>query len=330
MEEGAEPAVNAERDNSLSFDYSLYTSTQQDVLGYTSVGAASLSVIGTLIMMVGMISDHRKGNRMNPFHHLLLGLTFCNFCYSLGLCALGPWAIPKEARYYVNGAKGSFSTCNASGFLLCGLLGAAWYWFAIAIYYVMIVTIGWSPSQFGQYLEPFGHMMAVLAFLLKGGVSIYYEYFVPLYTLPGICFIGLYPPECASSDDDVECTRGEPEEFYYSSLLWRYGIPFIFCGIILATILIMVKIQSLDATRMRTRDVGTQGLCYLAVFFAVFTPAMAVALADPFPDSTNENQKAYFAIALITKILTPLGGFFNMLVFIRRRFKPLQYATPGR
>lgn len=314
----------------VSGDHNLYSSTQQSVLSYLSVGTGFLSVLGSLYFANGIISDHRKGARMGPLQHFQLGLAFTNFIFSLGLCVFGPWAMPIEAGDYVAGATGNWRSCYAAGFFFQFFIGSAWYWFSLALYYVMMLQFQWSAGRFANYLEPFCHMFVVLATLLEGSVSIYYDYYVPLYTLPGFCFIAKYPPECNRDDPQaVECTRGEPKGFYFSSLLWKWGLLFVYCAMIVATVIIMFTVKQMDPHRIRAREVGFEGLGYIAVFFIVYTPAIAMYLAGFYPKSTSSKRIAYFVIAVITNILSPMGGFLTTLVFVGQRFKPIQYQTPS-
>jgi len=176
-----------------------------------------------------------------------------------------------------------------------------------------------------------------------------------------MCFIGYYPPECQaqvpelpSSDSPVEnttsvleasnttttaysippCERGygELNTFYYSSILFRYGLLFTFCSIIISSVWIIVNLCCLQKQQSSTHqyhrrgsnEMAIEGMGYMAIYFLVFTPVITMALTDPYPhyvgtngdDNNNDNSNAYFAMALVTKCLSPMAGFLNTLVFL--------------
>ena len=318
--------------------HDLYSVTQQTVLGYASVTGGVLSVLGCLWMAHKLIALRNTPDASavngSSHYHLLLGLTMTNMLFSLGLVVLGPWAMPAEATSFVGPtAIGNWESCAAAGFFVHFFVGSAYYWTSLAFYYVTL-AFEVPTEAFSAYLEPVCHMVVVLSTLVLGPVFIYYRFYAPLYTLPGICWVANYPPECTSPDLEVECTRGEQDSFYYSSLLSKYGLLVNFCAIVLAAIIIMVwsnmkntaknnRNDLAPSTNNHTRSMNNvqQGLWYVAVYFVVYTPTMVISLATFYPEPTAGNRIVYFILALATKVLSSSGGFLNALVFLRHHSK---------
>jgi len=169
----------------MEVEYDFYSKTRQAVLGYISVATGALSVVRCAIMFMGLWKNEGQ-LYPPPLLRLLLGLTLTNWMYAFSSTFLGPWAMPAEVSTYVVGATGNWQTCAAAGFFQTFFVGSAWYSFSLGVYHVLTLQFRLSGEDFHQYIEPFCHMMVVLSTVLLGAVALYYEYYVPLYTLPGM------------------------------------------------------------------------------------------------------------------------------------------------
>jgi hypothetical protein len=74
----------------------------------------------------------------------------------------------------------------------------------------------------------------------------------------------------------------------------------------------------------QTKETGVQALMYIGAFSVVFLPVAVLMTRDSgYPASTDINRKRFFAIAFFVKLVTPLQGFFNALIFLRMRLRSL-------
>ena len=93
-----------------------YTRAQKLVLEYIVYAAVPWSVLGSGLI-IWVILNERKS--MSVYHRLMLGMSVLDVFNSLGLLVLGPWAVPRDAVYSNSlHARGTFTTCAASGFFL--------------------------------------------------------------------------------------------------------------------------------------------------------------------------------------------------------------------
>jgi hypothetical protein len=136
----------------------------------------------------------------------------------------------------------------------------------------------------------------------------------------GWCWIRDAPYGC-STDDDVECERGE----HY---IWLSGILFYACiagwvVIVVDMILIVLKVRATEKrleryliglqsneTFKRTRQTGIQALLYIASYFITFF--FGISLQFPISNFTVE-----FAARCLVKITLPMQGFWNALIYMR-------------
>lgn len=76
-------------------------------------------------------------------------------------------------------------------------------------------------------------------------------------------------------------------------------------------------------------EVATQGFLYVFFFFVTYTPAFLVRVLEAM-EYTQEDEADMYILLLISNLLLPLQGFFNMLVYTRPNYVRVRAAFPGR
>jgi hypothetical protein len=185
--------MSAESDTSSSFLPFQYTRTQSIVLEYVVYFTAPFSVLGSILIIWVILYEGKKVLHKSPYHRILLGLSVLDFFNSMGVLVLGHWTVPEEVSDVIPNARGSFTTCNISGFFLNLLFGTLFYSATLALYFVAIIRFEKKEAWFARSIEPFGHFLAIVYPITSGCVAVLYDFMNPLGILPGWCWIGDYP-----------------------------------------------------------------------------------------------------------------------------------------
>jgi len=73
------------------------------------------------------------------------------------------------------------------------------------------------------------------------------------------------------------------------------------------------------SSRYRTKETSWQAIWYIGSFFVVYLPILVLQFIDT-DDSGERAETAVFFFAFLTKTITPLQGFFNAVIFLRKKF----------
>ena len=93
-----------------------YTRTQALLVEYIVYFSVPFSLIGSSLI-IWVILNERRSLAKSVYHRIMLGMSVLDFFNSLGMIIFGPWAVPAQETSVVN-ARGTFATCEASGFFL--------------------------------------------------------------------------------------------------------------------------------------------------------------------------------------------------------------------
>eukprot|EP00527_Entomoneis_sp_CCMP2396_P007607 CAMPEP_0198137414 /NCGR_PEP_ID=MMETSP1443-20131203/894_1 /TAXON_ID=186043 /ORGANISM="Entomoneis sp., Strain CCMP2396" /LENGTH=370 /DNA_ID=CAMNT_0043798819 /DNA_START=73 /DNA_END=1185 /DNA_ORIENTATION=- len=305
----------------------IYTERQQRILGILPVLLAPLSVAGSSLIIFA-IHKERQTALKSVYHRLVLGVSCMDWLGSISLIVFGPWAVPKEAEYFVAGARGSFTTCEVSGFFLHFFFGGTFFYSTfLAVYFLLHVRFEWRERTIARYVEPIGHFAALFLPLIIGVMGKVQNALNPWDVLPGVCGYCSFPPGC-ETHDEIECQRGE--SFVGQSTNW-FSVFFVFCFCVIAVCMILITLRvRLTELRIqqyaggstnhfeRTRETGKQGLYYIGAFFVTFFPVFMIQILYDY-----RYQKIYFFFAILAKLTFPLQGFWNAWIYLHKRFRTL-------
>jgi len=304
----------------------LYSEKQQLILGYLPLATAPFSVVGSAFIVYSILLN-RKETLLNPYHRIMLGISLLDLLTSTSLIVLGTWAVPVEAQDFVAGARGTWTTCNISGFFLNLLFGSMWYSAFLSLYFwCTIVLEQQRGKKLVKVIEPLGHAVSVLLPVLTGAIGAATTMINPMNILPGWCWFSIYPPNC--DDDPILCERGVE----LPNLQWvgaHVSIGVIFFTVIVCMVSITVKVRTIEkriqqyaggqSNRLeRTKATGVQSLLYIASFFFCFFPIVMTQTLYSYRE-----KKYYYIFALLTKTVSPLQGAFNFWIYSRKRIQRL-------
>ncbi|CAB9519678.1 expressed unknown protein [Seminavis robusta] len=304
-----------------------YSEIQLKALGLITYLPASLSLVGSISIVYSILSSHyyrrQQRARSKTYDRIMLGLSCMEATCALGLLVFGSWAVPQEASALSYGASGTTATCEAAGVFTHILFGTMMYTAMLALYFCLRVRFQLKEEFIARRIEPFLHAVPILMVVVFCVVGLTGGYFNPLPTVAGNCWFRDYPPNC-SSDPNVDCIRGE--NFKPIARVAATGvILFAFLIIVICMALILAQVMVLEyrlrkyahqgaahnSTRQwkRTREVGLQALQYIGFFFLCGIWAVILQLL-PAPT---------FPIVFCMKLMTPLQGMFNAIIFWNRK-----------
>jgi hypothetical protein len=303
----------------------LFSTRQSHIVENTPYLSASLSILGSSMIVYRIFSDRAKTLK-KPYERLILGLSCMDITGSLGFVVFGPWAAPKEATW-VLGARGTFTTCTIKGWLMSSFVGSAWYSAMMAIYFLLVVRFECRDQWIARRVELPMHSISILLPVVGGTYAAIKGYMNPLYFPPGSCYVTRYPPLCGrdSRDDPaVECTRGQNMR-KFDLLMGGAQISLCFGIIIVCMALIFARVRATEIKQREhlpegasrklklTRQTSIQALYYIGAFFLCNTWNVAYQLAmesKTFDDYEKDATK-WFILLLLTRVFFPLQGTKN-------------------
>jgi hypothetical protein len=208
------------------------------------------------------------------------------------------------------------------------LIGTMLYSGYLALYFMLLIKFEWREATIARYIEPLGHFISILFPLLLSSVAVAKDYINPMDILPGFCWIWHYPPNC-HHDEEVECLRGGNLSLYLIGPMSIFLLVIIF----IAMLIMVLKVRQTELRMRRyaggrnsqlemTKETGKQALFYIGAFFLTFFPIIMLQMLYD-----HRYRGYYFWFAVLVKFFTPLQGFFNAFIYLRKRFREL--TEPG-
>ena len=235
---------------------------------------------------------------------------------------------------FVVGARGNEATCTVSYYLLNSLFGSMYYSAFLAIYFMLLVRFHWPKPRIATWIEPCAHLFAVFAAVAFPIYAAVRSVISPLYVLPGFCWTANNPPGCTveESPDCVISTAG--------SAVAQGTVLALFCVILVCMGCIVSQVRKTDeylqqhtvgenSLPSKNKEIAKEALLYITAFFVVFFPLIPFFWADEKPESTSGNRRYFFAFAFLAKLLTPLQGLFNAIIYLRGRLLALNQEADG-
>ncbi|KAI2501671.1 hypothetical protein MHU86_12795 [Fragilaria crotonensis] len=301
-----------------------YTIPQQITLVVTSLLSGLASLLGSLTIIYIIWRDRDKKLRC-VYHRVLFGLSLIDCVASLNF-AFGFLLVPTG---YFWGAQGNTASCDASGFLT--IFGASLlpYTFGLAIYYLLIIRYGKTQEYIARYVEPYIHILSISIPMGVAFWALFASVLNPMPFLGGWCSITRYPPLCDA--EAGECTRGFTNRTTSAALLFGVMLPS-FLGIAIIMIVITCHVRGRIAavvryrTLRRLRETARQTVVQSLLYIAASLLPNALLLVN---HSLNFFFPTYqvtvrFVIAFLVKLILPLHGLFNVIIYIRPRFITLR------
>mmetsp|Transcript_32178 Transcript_32178/g.67074 ORF Transcript_32178/g.67074 Transcript_32178/m.67074 type:complete len:487 (-) Transcript_32178:548-2008(-) len=321
----------------------IYSPLQEDVLAFAPYATVPLSLVGSSLVLWAIFFDRKKLLK-TVYHRLVFGMTILDWMYSFGMIVLGPWAVPSDYVYGRSG-RGNQNTCTAAGVFLTLIFGTLWYSAFLALSFVMTIRWQWKERTIACCMEPFAHLIGSIYIISVGVSGAIVGVINPLRELPGWCWFSDFPPLCTSSNTycldnasvlvQPDCRRGETFREYEGIASW--GFLIILWGVVVICMVAIVltvreteiRLQQYNTTGTstslrRTRETAVQALLYILALSVTFAPVSIMGvLSREREEHPNQHQAWKFFFALLTKLCSPLIGFFNSYIYFRKKFSSL-------
>lgn len=310
-------------------------------LACTNMGAGTLSVIGSSLLIYHTVTTLRQPNRPgvnSTFLRLLLAMSAMDCISSLFSGTFSTVLADRASAAW--GSFGNERSCAMSGFFQQVQVGVCFYNASLATFYWINIRFGISNGKIVlKYLEGLLHIVPLVFALVPAILGAAKQYFHPLIVPELGCWIEPYPLGCLLVSD-LECTSGPSsleEQRRWVLALSFWPLIATLSIVFMANVLIFWHvIQSNEATRDQIWVLAVQNLLYVAVMIHTVLWALilyAVYYLDTLPES------AYFPLSLMYAMTLPAQGFWNFLVYLRQpylqlrtvetmtRFRALYYAA---
>ena len=301
-----------------------YTIPQQIALVFTSLTSGLVSFLGSLTIIFIIWRDrHQKLKFL--YHRILFAVSLIDCVASLNF-AFGFLLVP-EGNFW--GAQGNIASCEASAFLNTFFGSQIPYNFGLALYYVLIIRYGKTQEFVARHVEPYIHILSISAPMGIALWALFTNVLNPMPFLAGWCGIAKYPPLCDAAAG--ECSRGFTHRAISFAIIFGVMLPsFIGIAIIMFMIIRHVRGRIAAVERYRTRSrldqtarqIVAQSLLYIV---ASLLPngilLVQHVLNYIFP---SQQVTLRFVISCMVKLILPLQGLFNLIIYIRPRYIALR------
>ncbi|KAL9188595.1 hypothetical protein ACHAXT_006973 [Thalassiosira profunda] len=303
----------------------------------TTIIRSSMAIVSIISssLVVWMITRRTKSRLSSIYHRLLLGMSIADILFSLGLATFNA-VIPSDEEYVIWNAKGNVHSCNFDGFIIyLGACGGLIYSCSLNVYYLLVVKHRKTDEQIKRKYEPYLH-----------GVPIVYAVVCASTLLAkrninsdgkGMCFVPVYDPlHCIGYEDgeirdgfEIPCGRGRDGAVlfsyigFFATLLTVPIIISILLGMIYRSVRQQEKrmeryemsaataSEGRSSTSLKSRAVLHRAVAYSVAYFLTWAPAVIrVALLIAGVEWTT-------ALWYLTSFLSPLQGFYNLLIFMQ-------------
>jgi hypothetical protein len=288
-----------------------------------------MSLLGSLAIIFIIWKDRRKKLKF-LYHRILFAVSLIDCVASLNF-AFGFLVVPEGIFW---GAHGNTASCEASGFLNTFFASQIPYNFGLALYYLLILRYGKTQEFVARYIEPYIH---ILSLSIPIGVTVWGLFTSALNPLPflgGWCSFAKYPPLCDAVAG--ECSRGLTSLATTVAMLFGVMLPsFIGIAIIMCMIISHVRGRIAAVTLYRTRQgldqtvrqTVIQSLLYIS---ASLLPNALLLVNHSFTYLFPTQQKTVrFATAFLIKLVVPLQGLFNLIIYVRPQYIALRRKRGG-
>ncbi|CAB9502508.1 expressed unknown protein [Seminavis robusta] len=284
---------------------------QEQLLAVVPKFSAALGLPSCILLMAEVFLAHGLHNPAlskggNPILRSLAFVAFFQALDALGWF-LSTWAVPAGDFAY---STGNIQTCDFQGFLLQVVIGAPLFSCAMAWYFWLIVARGKTSQEllvYERWISPIIVLYAFGSSFFLLGKKMYNH-------IGAVCWIQGSPPGCGNSS-----YRGGGEPCERGDWAWLYGMVMFYIPLWICILLIVIFNISNYVKLRRDGDSGE------ARWFAAQSGLYALAFVVTWAPSTTWSGLHWkvdggsFIVDILAAWFEPLGGFWNLLIFLRNR-----------
>jgi len=298
-----------------------YTLQEQRIMAIVPKLSAGLSLPSSAFIIYEAIQDQRNG-KGTAIQRALISMSAFDILSSFAWF-MSSWLVPEGFIAYSAGNQG---TCDLQGFLLLAAVGVPMSNSTLAVFYLLIIRQKWTDSQIAK-IEPYIHGFIWLFAIGCASALLPLGVYNPIGV---ICWMA-EPWDCqggVSLVDGTPCDRGQ-NAWLYATVLFYAPLYTAALIVIVCMCLIYVEvrkthrrlqrysaggtnIQELSRSADDVKKVAVQAVLYSSSFFVTFIPStiwsvMGYMGSDP------------FGIVVASLVCEPLQGFWNCIIFVRKR-----------
>jgi len=248
------------------------------------------------------------------FYRIMLGLSIFDSMASI-VNVLSTWPTPSDQGDVIYGAMGTTTTCAVQGFFNeFGNITTPLYSASLCIWYLLFLKYGWREKEC-EGIEYVFHLIPIGGGFLMAVVGLAFS----LYNNSGfLCWYAPYPAGCDTVEPHT-CSRGE----YAGVFRWiHYGVVWIAIAVVtvsMASLYSAVRLQeeiTVDRKSVairNSREIAEQALLYVGALYLTWF----------FTTATRISQTAFkfncYQLLILMATFFPLQGFWNALIYFRRR-----------
>jgi len=293
---------------------------------------SGLSVFGSLFIVWTIYLKWRYSkSSIDPYCRIMLGLSLYDVIWSFFPWFMGSWLMPAGTGHW--GANGNTQTCTMQGFFFwLGVPGAQYYQILLSLHTLLLVTFRWKTSDFEKKIERHSHKVIFAVALVLATVPIFFEGYNPECST---CLPAPLPIWCGDwifwGDGETECIRGNPtlSTAYYTIYLTNLSIMGVFCTCSMIQVYFSVRGQEdrnarysfrcSNSHREKSRRIRRTMILYTFGFYLCWVvPSFIIHFAQ---QGTP--------IMIMSYILLPFQGFFNLMIFLAPKCAKYQKTNPG-
>lgn len=314
-------------------EISSLSDAQEKTLSLLALSSGTLSFLGSCIIIYLVTNSPR--NRRISYGRIMLVLSLCDLVVSFSFAASG-FLLPSDTSQRV-WAIGNDATCTFLGFMSQMAYAAPWYNGVLSFYYLMTIRYGVSRRVFAKKYEPYIHFFSLSFFLVSASLGA----IVGLYSESEIgqgCWIGEYPAGCEA--------RGDCYGQYFGWIFAALPMTLLFLALPLFNLSIYrfvrgtlkrnqrydpkgssAQTQRRRSQAQQTQAIATQAFLYVGTFYLSYTPSFFVRAVEGLSFDAYQ-EDAIFPLLALAALLSPLQGFFNVLIFVRPNYIHLRKTFP--
>ena len=278
--------------------------TEQIVLAIVPKVTGAIGTISGIILLIDIFRSHRQ-NKGNP---ILRALGAASFFYMLDAFAwfLSSWVAPEGSFVF---AHGNQSSCAFQGFWLQAVIASPLYITAMTYFYYLVACHSWEDGKL-EGIELTVHGL-VLGFAL--GTSIVLLILGQYNHIGAVCWVNGSPAGCGHStytEGDFACDRGD---YAWLFGLFTFYTPLWICvvSMLFLNLAIYYNLSSKGAS-VEASWVANQAKLFCVAFVVTWAPSTVWS-------AMHYKSGPIFVLDLMAAVCEPLGGFFNLVIFLQDR-----------
>lgn len=223
-------------------------------------------------------------------------------------------------------------------FFWLGVPGVQYYQILLSLHTLLLVTFGWRPKDFERRIERHAHKVIFAVAFILAIIPIFFEGYNPECST---CLPAPLPIWCGDwifwGDDETECLRGNPtlSTSYYTIYLTNLSTMGVFCTGSMIQVYWSVRRQEnrnaryaghtftqeerRNAHHERSRRIRRTMILYtFGFYFCWVVPSFLIHFAE-------QGKPAI----IMSYVLLPGQGFFNLIIFLAPKCAKYQKNHPG-